>query len=117
MENANKCRCVAAVLVWLNYKNAYEYWTEQRLALNREVQAATHQVLQRLPLGGHQSQHAADTAAAPTTTGTLFLRLTVEDLGICVPMNQFSQVCDVSVHLLTGCFRSLQKYVTLLAKS
>ena len=26
-----------AVLVWLNYKNAYEYWTEQRMALNTEV--------------------------------------------------------------------------------
>ena len=33
-----------AVLVWLNYKNAYEYWNEQRLALNKEVQTATQQV-------------------------------------------------------------------------
>lgn len=24
-----------AVLVWLNYKNAYEYWTEQRASLNK----------------------------------------------------------------------------------
>ena len=83
---------VVAVLVWLNYKNAYEYWTEQRLALNREVQTATHQLLQKLPLGGHQFQNAA-AAASPTETGTLFLQLTVEDLGICLPMNQFNQVC------------------------
>ena len=27
----------AAVLVYLNYKNAYEHWNEQRLALNKEV--------------------------------------------------------------------------------
>lgn len=26
-----------AVLVYLNYKNAYEHWNEQRLALNKEV--------------------------------------------------------------------------------
>lgn len=24
-----------AVLVWLNYKNAYEYWSEQRASLNK----------------------------------------------------------------------------------
>ena len=24
-----------AVLVWLNYKNAYEYWNEQRASLNK----------------------------------------------------------------------------------
>jgi len=92
--------CVVAVLVWLNYKNAYEYWTEQRLALNREVQAATHQLLQKLPIGGHQYQHATATTTAAaetprTATGTLFLQLTVEDLGICLPMNQFNQVCSV----------------------
>jgi len=75
------------------------------LALNREVQAATHQLLQKLPLGGHQFQHAAAAAApAPTATGTLFLQLTVEDLGICLPMNQFSQVHGVLVSLYTSCF-------------
>ena len=31
-----------AILVWLNYKNAYEYWNEQRSSLNTEVLAATH---------------------------------------------------------------------------
>ena len=92
----SKCCCVTAVLVWLNYKNAYEYWTEQRLALNREVQTATHQLLQKLPLAGHQFHHAAAAAAAePARTGMLFLQLTVEDLGICLPMNQVSQVCAV----------------------
>jgi len=84
---------VVAVLVWLNYKNAYEYWMEQRLALNREVQTATHQVLLKLPLAGHHPQHTAAQATAPTQTGTLFLQLTVEDLGICLPMNQMNQVC------------------------
>jgi len=68
------------------------------LALNREVQTATHQLLQKLPLAGHQFQHSAAAAAAePTQTGTLFLQLTVEDLGICLPMNQVNQVCAVLI--------------------
>lgn len=33
-----------AILVWLNYKNAYEYWSEQRSNLNKEVLTATQQV-------------------------------------------------------------------------
>lgn len=33
-----------AILVWLNYKNAYEYWNEQRSSLNKEVLTATQQV-------------------------------------------------------------------------
>lgn len=33
-----------AILVWLNYKNAYEYWNEQRSILNSEVLSATQQV-------------------------------------------------------------------------
>ena len=33
-----------AILVWLNYRNAYDYWSEQRRTLNREVLTATQQV-------------------------------------------------------------------------
>jgi hypothetical protein len=33
-----------AIMVWLNYRNAYEYWTEQRESLKREVLLATQQV-------------------------------------------------------------------------
>ncbi|KAH9519850.1 hypothetical protein Btru_071066, partial [Bulinus truncatus] len=66
-----------AVLVWLNYKNAYEYWTEQRMALNKEVLTATRQVIDKLP-------HIAPSAAPSVTT--LFLQLTVDDMGICVPL-------------------------------
>ena len=39
-----------AILFWLSYKNAWEYWTEQRLTLNKEVLAATEQVLEKVPL-------------------------------------------------------------------
>ena len=35
-----------AILVWLNYKNAYDYWTEQRANLNKEVLMATQKVSQ-----------------------------------------------------------------------
>ena len=78
------------MLVWLNYKNAYEYWNEQRLALNKEVQTATQQVIDKLPIGNITQQ------ATSPTLGTLFLQLTVDDLGICLPMTSFSQV-QVSV--------------------
>ena len=93
--------------MWLNYKNAYEYWNEQRLALNKEVQHATQHVLDKLPnesgnVAGSSSgigvHPAASTASAATTTGasspatTLFLQLTVEDLGICLPMMSYSKV-------------------------
>ncbi|CAH1268426.1 KIAA1109 [Branchiostoma lanceolatum] len=67
-----------AVLVWLNYKNAYEYWNEQRMALNQEVQAATSTLIDMLPQISPQG---------PPTLGTLFLQLTVNDLGICLPVN------------------------------
>ncbi|GFO25616.1 fragile site-associated protein, partial [Plakobranchus ocellatus] len=66
-----------AVLVWLNYKNAYEYWTEQRMALNKEVLHATRQVIDKLP---HM------TPATSPSISTLFLQLTVDDMGICVPL-------------------------------
>jgi hypothetical protein len=36
-----------AILVWLNYKNAYEYWNEKRLSLNKEVLTATQQVFEK----------------------------------------------------------------------
>ncbi|XP_052791422.1 bridge-like lipid transfer protein family member 1 isoform X3 [Mya arenaria] len=70
-----------AVLVWLNYKNAYEYWTEQRLALNKEVQTATRQVIDRLPQISPASQQALS---------TLFLQLTVNDIGLCLPITPFN---------------------------
>ncbi|XP_071088521.1 bridge-like lipid transfer protein family member 1 [Haliotis cracherodii] len=71
-----------AVLVWLNYKNAYEYWTEQRMSLNKEVQTATQEVINKLP-------QFAQAAAAPSLS-TLFLQLTVDDMGICVPIDTLS---------------------------
>nr|XP_034186923.1 transmembrane protein KIAA1109 isoform X7 [Osmia lignaria] len=60
-----------AILVWLNYKNAYEYWNEKRANLNKEV----------LTFGQITSQLSAP------HLGTLFLQLTVDDMGICVPLN------------------------------
>ncbi len=83
------------MLVWLNYKNAYEYWNEQRLALNKEVQTATQQVIDKLPIGNITQQ------ATSPTLGTLFLQLTVDDLGICLPMTSFSQV-QVTMIVLPG---------------
>lgn len=67
-----------AVLVWLNYKNAYEYWNEQRANLNKEVLITTQQVLDKLPQLPQIS---------PQNLGTLFLQLTIDDLGICLPIS------------------------------
>ncbi|CAG2114985.1 unnamed protein product, partial [Medioppia subpectinata] len=57
--------------------NAYEYWTEQRSNLNSEVVLATQQVFGKVqPIAQMGSQ----------TIGTLFLQLTVDDLGACLPI-------------------------------
>jgi hypothetical protein len=66
-----------AILVWLNYKNAYEYWDEQRSNLQKEVLTATQQVFEKVPF----------TQLGTPNLGTLFLQLTVHDMGICLPLN------------------------------
>lgn len=63
-----------AILVWLNYKTAYEYWAEKRANLNMEVLTATQQVFDKVPFGS-------------SNLSTLFLQLTVEDMGICMPLH------------------------------
>lgn len=66
-----------AILVWLNYKNAYDYWTEQRGGWIKE----THVLPDKVPLGNITSQLGSQ------NLGTLFLQLTVDDMGICMPLN------------------------------
>lgn len=73
----------AAVLFWLNYKAAYDNWNEQRLALNKDIHVATKEVVDKLP-GIQQTSAQA--------FSTLFLQLTVNDLGICLPITNTSQV-------------------------
>ncbi|XP_050361994.1 transmembrane protein KIAA1109 homolog isoform X3 [Nymphalis io] len=68
-----------AILVWLNYKNAYEYWNEKRMSLNKEVLTATQQVFEKVQLSSNIS---------PPHLSTLFLQLNVDDIGICLPLNQ-----------------------------
>lgn len=68
-----------AILVWLNYKNAYDYWDEKRANLNKEILRATSAP------GVQDAQRANAPPSQPTST--LFLQLTVEDMGICLPLN------------------------------
>ena len=68
-----------AILFWLSYKNAWEYWTEQRLNLNKEVLAATEQVLEKVPISQITSHLSSQ------QVGTLFLQLNVQDIGLCIP--------------------------------
>ncbi|XP_041120866.1 transmembrane protein KIAA1109-like isoform X5 [Polyodon spathula] len=72
-----------AVLFWLNYKAAYDNWNEQRLALNKDIHVATKEVVDKLP-GIQQTSAQA--------FSTLFLQLTVNDLGICLPITNSSQM-------------------------
>ena len=71
------------MLFWLNYKAAYDNWNEQRLALNKDIHMATKEVVDKLP-GIQQTSAQA--------FSTLFLQLTVNDLGICLPITNTSQV-------------------------
>ncbi|XP_051945787.1 transmembrane protein KIAA1109 homolog [Xyrauchen texanus] len=71
-----------AVLFWLNYKAAYDNWKEQRLALNSDIHMATKEVVDKLPAIQQSSVQAFS---------TLFLQLTVNDLGISLPINSTSQ--------------------------
>ncbi|KAF7252839.1 hypothetical protein EYD10_01996 [Varanus komodoensis] len=71
-----------AVLFWLNYKAAYDNWNEQRMALNKDVHMATKEIVDMLP-GIQQTSAQA--------FGTLFLQLTVNDLGICLPITNTPQ--------------------------
>ncbi|XP_067898633.1 bridge-like lipid transfer protein family member 1 isoform X10 [Heterodontus francisci] len=71
-----------AVLFWLNYKAAYDNWNEQRMALHKDIHVATKEVVDKLP-GIQQTSAQA--------FGTLFLQLTVNDLGICLPITSTVQ--------------------------
>ncbi|XP_055837347.1 bridge-like lipid transfer protein family member 1 isoform X6 [Episyrphus balteatus] len=72
-----------AILVWLNYKNAYEYWAEKRANLNYD-NSYGNQMFDRVPFGQFSN-------IASSNLSTLFLQLTVEDMGICLPLNQVAQ--------------------------
>ncbi|XP_030565020.1 transmembrane protein KIAA1109 homolog isoform X2 [Drosophila novamexicana] len=73
-----------AILVWLNYKNAYEYWAEKRanLCYEHTPHRDTQQVFDRVAFG----------QIASSNLSTLFLQLTVEDMGICLPLKQVNTV-------------------------
>ncbi|XP_059422385.1 bridge-like lipid transfer protein family member 1 isoform X4 [Carassius carassius] len=71
-----------AVLFWLNYKAAFDNWKEQRLALNSDIHMATKEVVDKLPAIQQTSVQAFS---------TLFLQLTVNDLGICLPITSTTQ--------------------------
>ncbi|XP_077202625.1 bridge-like lipid transfer protein family member 1 [Paroedura picta] len=72
-----------AVLFWLNYKAAYDNWSEQRLALRKDIHKATKEIVDMSP-GIQQTSAQA--------LGTLFLQLTVTDLGICLPITSAPQL-------------------------
>ena len=77
-----------AILVWLSYKNAWEYWAEQRSSLNKEVLIATQQVIQSVPLSQIKEQISSQ------HVGTLFLQLNVTDIGVAIPMMSDPNVKD-----------------------
>ena len=66
--------------MWLSYKNAWEYWAEQRSSLNKEVLIATQQVIERVPISQLREQISSQ------HIGTLFLQLNVTDIGVAIPI-------------------------------
>lgn len=101
-----------AVLVWLNYRNAYDYWNEQRASLNKEVLTATQQVFEKVPqfanlgpnltssVSSSSAGGSARTSSAPRSN--LFLQLTVDDLGVCLPLNPAPSVSCAYLILACG---------------
>lgn len=59
-----------AILVWLNYKNAYEYWADKRANLNKDATASN--MFDKMAFHQHLGS---------SNLSTLFLQLTVEDMG------------------------------------
>ena len=80
-----------AVLVWLNYKNAYEYWTEQQMNLSSEVLTATQSVKDQLPQSLHPSSFSS--------VSSFYLQVAVDDMGICIPLAPFSLASQVTICL------------------
>lgn len=74
--------CSAAVTVWLNYRNAYEYWHEQRVSLNTEIESIA-------------SSFRSNVSNTTPGGSTLFLQLTVDDVGVCVPLFPSYVVCCI----------------------
>ena len=76
-----------AVLVWLNYKNAYEYWDEQRavalMTTQQQQQSPPFSPLQQQPSQIQPQIHSQSFQG-------LFLQLTFDDLGICLPITHLS---------------------------
>ncbi|KAH9506664.1 hypothetical protein DERF_011385 [Dermatophagoides farinae] len=78
-----------AILVWINYKNAYEYWNEQRASLNNEVIQATQQVFDRV-------HPFTQSFSSSQSMATLLLQLTVDDFGICLPISTATTISKFS---------------------
>ena len=110
------------MLVWLNYKNAYEYWTELRLAQVKEVpgsSAPSGNTLQipeesvSVDASARQAGSGASGPAVANPLGTLFLSLTVDDLGICLPIGSTNQVRhSIVCQFLLNCFPRVCKHVS-----
>ena len=73
-------------MVWLNYRNAYERWDEQRRALNSEILEATQSVISQTTPLVMPSSSGVGGADGGSGGSTLFLQLTVNDIGVCIPL-------------------------------
>lgn len=78
-----------AILVWINYKNAYEYWNEQRASLTSEVIQATQQVFDKM-------HPFTQSFSSSQSLGTLLVQLAVDDFGICLPMSSGANISKMS---------------------
>lgn len=80
-----------AVLVWLNYKNAYEYWNEQRASVN-PINTSKNTSPDVVPTTNTTSTNLPSIQQLSGQSLPAFLlQVTFDDLGICLPIAQITQ--------------------------
>lgn len=79
-------RLFVGILFWLNYKNTYEYWNEQRGAFTTPASDST-----RL-----RSIVNVPTSPATTKDLNLMFQLHIVDLGIAIPLQQYDPPSKLS---------------------
>ena len=80
------------ILFWLNYKNTYEYWNEQRGAFTTPASDST-----RL-----RSIVNVPTLPATTTDLNLMFQLHIVDLGIAIPLQQYDPPSKLTTTISDG---------------
>ena len=96
-----------AVVIWMNYKNAYDYWQRQRAGFDGEIIDVVRGVGSTFAFSPNsedsferESPSFGVSNSGVSGGGNMFPQLTVDDLGICLPLvNDQQQQRSSSTHL------------------